>query len=126
MALPVNKNALSCGLEGRPPQPSGPEICGDVTFSLRCHMGTPVIGLINNAYLLRELWLTPIFLAGSSDLWFEALGNFCTRFQGGNMDLKLHRRALGPAFSAPLSLPVAFIQCVRSLVQTVYNSNRCV
>lgn len=34
-------------------------------------MGTLVIGLINNAYLLRELWLTPIFLAGPSDLWLR-------------------------------------------------------
>lgn len=33
-------------------------------------MGTPIVGLINKAYLLRELWLTPIFLAGASDLWF--------------------------------------------------------
>lgn len=70
MALPINKNVLSCGLEGRLPQLSGPEICGDITFSLWCHMGAPVAGPINNAYLLRELWLTLIFLAGASDLWF--------------------------------------------------------
>lgn len=53
--FPGSRNVLFCGLEGRPPQLVGPKIHGESHGSLRCHVGTPVVGLLNNAPLLRRL-----------------------------------------------------------------------
>lgn len=54
-AFPGSRNVLFCGLEGRPPQLAGPKIHGESHGLLRCHVGTPVVGLLNNAPLLRRL-----------------------------------------------------------------------
>lgn len=54
-ASPISKNVLFWDLEGRPPQLVRPKIHGEAHGSFRCHVGTPVVGLLNNVPLLRRL-----------------------------------------------------------------------